>query len=59
MSRIKHIDEVTQVSCGKYKAGSCEACPQGYGENWCEGDCKIVDGQCVPRKKSKRFFNIL
>ena len=28
-----------QVSCGNHKAKSCEACPQGNGKEWCNGDC--------------------
>ena len=53
MSRIKHIDEITTVNCGKYKAGSCEECPQGYQEAWCSGDCVFKNEKCVPKSKSK------
>ena len=53
MSRIKHIDEITTVNCGKYKAGSCEECPQGYSEAWCSGDCVFKNEKCVPISKSK------
>ena len=53
MSRIKHIDEITQVNCGKYKAGSCDECPQGYSEGWCSGDCVFKNEKCVLKSKSK------
>ena len=53
MSRIKHIDEITTINCGKYKAGSCEECPQGYSESWCSGDCVLKNEKCVPKSKSK------
>ena len=53
MSRIKHIDEITQVNCGKDKAGSCEGCPQGYSEAWCSGDCVFKNEKCVLKSKSK------
>ena len=50
MSRIKQI---TTVNCGKYKAGSCERCPQGYSEGWCSGDCVFKNKKCVLKSKSK------
>ena len=58
MSRIKHIDEITIMNCGKYKymqihANTCEECPQGYSEDWCSGDCVFKNEKCVPKSKSK------
>ena len=28
-----------KVSCGNHKAKSCDLCPQGHGQDWCNGDC--------------------
>jgi len=28
-----------QVNCGNHKAKTCQACPQGNGKDWCNGDC--------------------
>ena len=53
MSRIKQVDEITQVNCGKYKAGSCEGCPQGFSKDWCNGDCVFKKEKCVLKSKSK------
>merc|ERR1719410_1922763 len=37
-----------RVSCGNHKADSCDKCPQGNGESWCNGDCKWTSkGQCI------------
>ena len=35
------------VSCGRHRAGTCAACPQGNGAAWCNGDCTWVDGACT------------
>jgi len=35
------------VSCGSHEASSCEACPQGNGEGYCNGDCHWVNESCV------------
>ena len=53
MSRIQHIDEKIQIDCGKYKAESCDACPQGHRDNWCSGDCVLQDQKCVLKMESK------
>ena len=60
MSRIQHIDEKTQVDCGKDKAGSCEDCHKDYGDNWCSEDCLLKDHQCVLKRESKflRFLDM-
>ena len=39
---------IGQVICGNHKADSCDKCPQGHGESWCNGDCKWTSkGQCI------------
>eukprot|EP00397_Hematodinium_sp_SG-2012_P025086 GEMP01026179.1.p1 GENE.GEMP01026179.1~~GEMP01026179.1.p1 ORF type:complete len:503 (+),score=87.66 GEMP01026179.1:164-1672(+) len=35
------------VRCGGHTAESCEACPQGNGELWCNGDCWWSEGECL------------
>ena len=34
------------VSCGSHEAASCAECPQGHGEEWCNGDCTWVEERC-------------
>ena len=38
-----------KVSCGNHEEDSCADCPQGNGESWCSGDCKWVNGNCLPK----------
>jgi len=38
-----------QVNCGGHKASSCNACPQGNGRWWCNGECVWKNGQCVDK----------
>ena len=52
MSRIQRIDEKRQVDCGNYKAGSCDACSERYGDNWCSGDCVLNNQKCIQRLES-------
>lgn len=28
------------VSCGQHRAKTCSECPQGHGEQWCNGECQ-------------------
>ena len=39
------------VSCGNHDASSCQACPQGNGASWCNGECKWnwSNNQCVAK----------
>jgi len=38
-----------KVTCGSHKAKSCEACPQGNGKEWCNGDCSwcLLQNKCI------------
>jgi len=44
------------VGCGQHNAASCEGCPQGNGEAWCNGECQwnqgggFGTGTCIPRQ---------
>ena len=40
------------VSCGGHRASSCDYCPKGHGESWCNGDCIWVKQECVPPGKN-------
>ena len=40
------ISLLGSVSCGNHYASSCNACPQGHGQNWCHGECKWQSGKC-------------
>ena len=44
-----NLFSVSNVNCGKHLAISCYECPQGYGEIWCNGDCRWDSSKCVPR----------
>jgi len=37
----------TEVNCGMHTASSCQACPQGNGRYWCNGQCQWLSNQCV------------
>ena len=39
------------VLCGAHRAANCEACPQGNGQSWCNGDCVWCDAgdACLSR----------
>lgn len=42
----------TPVVCGNHKAPSCDQCPQGHGESWCNGECEWqTNGECVRSSK--------
>lgn len=47
-----HLDnkKYLKLSCGNHKAKSCEACPNGNGKDWCNGDCAWCETnqQCLP-----------
>merc|ERR1712062_604047 len=34
------------VNCGGHTAKTCQACPQGNGKYWCNGECQWRDNQC-------------
>jgi len=36
----------TEVNCGQHTARSCQACPQGHGRHWCNGECRWANNQC-------------
>lgn len=38
-----------QVFCGGHKADACSGCPKGNGAGWCNGDCKWISGECIPK----------
>ena len=46
-----HIDnkKYEMKNCGNHKAKSCNACPQGNGKDWCNGDCYwcALSKECV------------
>jgi len=43
------------VNCGGHFADECQLCPQGHGPDWCNGDCRWVDGECaVKGTRSKK-----
>jgi hypothetical protein len=35
------------VQCGGHEAPTCDECPQGHGESWCNGQCEWIDENCV------------
>ena len=41
----------SSVLCGAHRAATCEACPQGNGRSWCNGDCVWCDATdtCMAR----------
>ena len=43
------------VSCGNHMAGACEDCPQGNGQQWCNGDCvwNFNLSECEPKPRSE------
>lgn len=45
-------DDEEGVSCGGHRALSCEKCPFGKGEGWCNGECKW----CGSTKKCMTSF---
>ena len=44
-------ESAAKVSCGGHFAASCDLCPQGRGETWCNGDCEwdVSSDECVPK----------
>ena len=48
MHRIKIVNFLTElVNCGGHSAVSCEACPEGHGKWWCNGECIWKNKQCI------------
>lgn len=45
-----------KVKCGNHEAASCDACPQGNGASWCNGDCQWVGGQCIRKRSGSKEF---
>ena len=45
----------SQVVCGSHKAATCQQCPQGNGEAWCNGDCAWCKSQkdCLPKDSNQ------
>ncbi|KAL7542223.1 hypothetical protein ACHAWF_007121 [Thalassiosira exigua] len=33
------MPKAMSVNCGNHRADNCEACPQGHGRAWCNGEC--------------------
>lgn len=53
---------VAAVNCGGHIADTCADCTQGNGEEWCNGNCRWVNEECVAKgaknqKKGKRQAN--
>ena len=44
--RTKRLKRSGVVSCGSHEAPSCAECPQGHGEEWCNGACTWVEEEC-------------
>mmetsp|Transcript_85563 Transcript_85563/g.133726 ORF Transcript_85563/g.133726 Transcript_85563/m.133726 type:complete len:549 (+) Transcript_85563:31-1677(+) len=51
------LEANAKVSCGNHHAQSCEACPQGNGASWCNGDCIWQQNRCVSRSKKSNKPN--
>jgi hypothetical protein len=50
---MKETPPTGEVSCGGHVATSCNECPQGNGETWCNGDCEwdVSNNRCLMRSE--------
>lgn len=50
---MKETPPTSEVSCGGHVATSCNECPQGNGETWCNGDCErdVSNNRCLMRSE--------
>ena len=39
------------MQCGGHEAPTCDQCPQGNGESWCNGQCEWRDEECARSSK--------
>ena len=44
---IMNLPKSPRVSCGGHLADTCSECPLFKGEEWCNGDCKWSNNECV------------
>ena len=54
------IDTVTiasSVSCGSHIADSCKDCSHDNGTNWCDGDCMLLNEQCIDKPNNAYVGN--
>jgi len=40
------VNSTPPTWCGGHAAWSCQACPVGHGQEWCNGDCEWLEGDC-------------